>query len=86
MEVWTTFLQVLCFVVIIYWSIDLSARFWYLVMILYTFAMVGVSLGMLVGSGPKVSRKWQGAILMAPSVLCRLRVCCSQILLRSTRI
>jgi hypothetical protein len=84
MEVWTTFLQVLCFVVIIYWSIDLSARFWYLVMILYAFAMVGVSLGMLVGSGPKVSRKWQG-VLMAPSVY-RLRVCCSQILLRSTRI
>jgi hypothetical protein len=54
MEAWTGFVQVLILMVITYWSLDLSGRFLYLLAVLFLYAIVGSSLGVLLASATKV--------------------------------
>jgi hypothetical protein len=54
LEVLTVSVQILILVVITYWSLDLSGRFWYILAVLCLFALIGTSLGVLLGSATKV--------------------------------
>jgi uncharacterized membrane protein len=54
MEAWTASAQILILVVITYWSLDLSGRFWYILAVLCLYALVGTSLGVLLASATKV--------------------------------
>jgi hypothetical protein len=54
METWTIFVQVLILMVITYWSLDLSGRFLYILAVIFVYAMVGSSLGVLLASATKV--------------------------------
>jgi hypothetical protein len=54
MEAFTGFLQVLILMLVTYWSLDLSGRFWYILAILLLHGLVGSSLGVLLASATKV--------------------------------
>jgi hypothetical protein len=54
LEVLTVSVQILILVVITYWSLDLSGRFWYILAVLCLYALIGTSLGVLLASATKV--------------------------------
>lgn len=49
LEAWTTFLQCLMVMLIIYWSLHLTGRFWYLLMVLYAVTMANLSSAIAAG-------------------------------------
>jgi len=52
----SVFLQILLFFVIIYWSLDLQGRFWYLLLCFYTFSIAGASIAVALGSYTRDTR------------------------------
>jgi hypothetical protein len=73
MEAWTAFVQILILVVITYWSLDLSGRFWYIVAVLFLYAILGSSLGVLLASATKVRMHPTGEGLQS-NLVCRERM------------
>jgi len=67
----SVFLQVLFFFVIIYWTVGLQGRFWYLLLCFYSFAMAGASLAVFLGSYTKDPRDSKELIpmLLLPQLL-----------------
>jgi hypothetical protein len=56
MEAITGFAQIVVLMVIAYWALDFTGRFWYIMAILVLNGMVGTSLGVLLASATKVRR------------------------------
>jgi len=64
----SVFLQILLFFVILYWSLDLQGRFWYLLFCFYTFSIGGASIAVALGSYTKDTRDAKELI---PMVFCK---------------